>query len=197
MKFYSALDAVRDTFIFKDSIDASKLGVDCILDACCEEGEPVATYENGAIVISGTIKAMIILKDTSGGYVTTEKMLDYRYERSSDCVNKKIECTPKVSVSSFECSLKSNEQIDVKAELQINCSVFSETEIDVVSEISEIKESEKLHSSAITVYFPNCEETLWDIAKRYNTTVESIVLENNLSGDTTKDIKMLFIPSGT
>ena len=55
----------------------------------------------------------------------------------------------------------------------------------------------KLNNSAIIVYFPDCEETLWDIAKRYNTTVESIVLENNLVGETTKDIKMLFIPSGT
>jgi LysM repeat protein len=197
MQFYSALDAVRDTFIFKDTIDASKLGAECILDACCEVNEPVATFENGSIIISGTIKAMIILKDTSGGYVTTEKMLDYRYERTCECDNKKIECTPKVSVSSFECSLKNNEQIDVKAELQINCSVFAETEIDVVSDISELRESEKVMGSAITVYFPNCEETLWDIAKRYNTTVESIVLENNLVGETTKDIKMLFIPSGT
>ncbi len=197
MKFYSALAAVRDTYVYKGTIDSSKLGAECILDACCEEGEPVATLENGAIIISGTIKAMIILKDTSGGFVTTEKMLDYRYERSCECDNKKIECTPQVSVSSFECSLKNNEQIDVKAELQINCSVFSETEIDVVSEFSELKESEKLTNSAITVYFPSCEETLWDIAKRYNTTVESIVLENNLSCDTTKDIKMLFIPSGT
>ena len=197
MKFYSALDAVRDTYVFKDTIDASKLGAECILDACCEESEPVTSFENGSIVISGTMKAMIILKDTSGGYITTEKMLDYRYERSCDCNDKKIECTPKISVSSFECALKNNEEIDVKAELQINCSVFSETEIDIVSEISELRENEKINNSAITIYFPNYEETLWDIAKRYNTTVESIVLENNLSGDTTKDIKMLFIPSGT
>jgi hypothetical protein len=79
MSFYSALDAVRDTYVFRDTIDATKLGAECILDASCEENEPVATCENGAIVISGTIKAMIILKDTSGGYITTEKMLDYRY----------------------------------------------------------------------------------------------------------------------
>ena len=178
------------------NIEAKKT-VDVMIEKADELNIAVATLENGAIIISGTIKAMIILKDTSGGFVTTEKMLDYRYERSCECDNKKIECTPQVSVSSFECSLKNNEQIDVKAELQINCSVFSETEIDVVSEFSELKESEKLTNSAITVYFPSCEETLWDIAKRYNTTVESIVLENNLSCETTKDIKMLFIPSGT
>ena len=89
-------------------------------------------------------------------------------------------------------SKKKATRLWLKAELQINCSVFSETEIDIVSEISELRESEKVMGSAITVYFPNCEETLWDIAKRYNTTVESIVLENNLVGETTKDIKMLF-----
>jgi LysM repeat protein len=89
-----------------------------------------------------------------------------------------------------------DKNLAITSQLQ-NMLVADVMDIDVVSEISEIKESEKLHSSAITVYFPNCEETLWDIAKRYNTTVESIVLENNLVGETTKDIKMLFIPSGT
>ncbi|MBO5856814.1 MAG: LysM peptidoglycan-binding domain-containing protein, partial [Clostridia bacterium] len=80
-------------------------------------------------------------------------------------------------------------------EMQINCSVFGETEIDVVTEICEGKETKKRNNSAITVYFPKCEEALWDIAKRYNTTVNSIAVENNLEGDTTGDIKMLFIPS--
>ena len=104
-------------------------------------GSPIKNALNeSSATLPATIKAMIILKDTSGGYVTTEKMLDYRYERTCECDNKKIECTPKVSVSSFECSLKNNEQIDVKAELQINCSVFAETEIDVVSDISELKD---------------------------------------------------------
>ena len=102
---------------------------------------------------------------------------------------------PSVSVSSFECLQGNKDTIDVKAELQINCSVFGETEIDIVSDICEGISEEKNRNSAITVYFPKCEETLWDIAKRYNTTVESIMSENNIEGDTTGDITMLFIPS--
>lgn len=197
IKFYSALDAIRDTYIFKDTIDISKIGADCILDSFCDLSEPVVSLNDGVIAISGTLKATFILKDTSGGFVTTEKMLDYKYERTNADANKKIECTPNISVSSFECAVKNNEEIDIKAEMQINCSVFGEMEIDVVSAITEGAGCEKINNSAITVYFPNYEETLWDIAKRYNTTVESIVLENNLSGDTTKDVKMLFIPSAT
>lgn len=195
MKFYSALDAIRDTYIFKGNIDVSKVGVDCILDAYCEENEPSLSFGDGVIAVFGSLKVTMLLRDTSGSIVTTEKMLDYRYERKAECGSQETECVPGVSVSSFECILKNKDQIDVKAEMQINCSVFGETEINVVTDICEGVEPERIINSAITVYFPKCEETLWDIAKRYNTTVESIALENNLDGETTGDIKMLFIPS--
>ncbi|MBO7179787.1 MAG: DUF3794 domain-containing protein [Clostridia bacterium] len=195
MKFYSALDAIRDTYIYKDSIDVSKTGVDCILDAFCEESEPSLSFGDGVIAVCGSLKVTMLLKDTSGSIITTEKMLDYRYERKAECTNQQTDCVPGVSVSSFECILRNKDQIDVKAEMQINCSVFGETEIDVVTDITEGVMEEKTNNSAITVYFPKHEEALWNIAKRYNTTVESIALENNLEGDTTGDIKMLFIPS--
>ena len=195
MKFYSALDAIRDTYIYKESIDVSKTGVDYVLDAFCEPGEPRLSFKDGVLAVCGSLKITMLLKDTLGSIVTTEKMLDYRYERKSDCGDIRTEAQPEVAVSSFECMLKNKDQIDVKAEMQINCSVFGETEIDVVTEFIEGKETEKRSNSAITVYFPKCEEALWDIAKRYNTTVRSIAVENNLEGETTGDIKMLFIPS--
>ncbi len=195
MKFYSALDAIRDTYIFKDSIDVKNTGVDCILDTFCEPTEPTLSFKDGLISVYGSMKVTMLLKDTLGSIVTTEKMLDFCYERKSESGDIHTESVPEVTVSSFECILKNKDQIDVKAEMQINCSVFGETEIDVVTEICEGKETEKRNNSAITVYFPKCEESLWDIAKRYNTTVNSIAIENNLEGDTTGDIKMLFIPS--
>ena len=195
MKFYSALDAIRDTYIYKESIDVSKIGVECILDACCEQEEPTVSFGDEVIAVCGTLKAVLLLRDTSGGIITSEKMLDYRYERKAECCNQETDCIPDVCVSSFECVLKNKDQIDVKAELQINCSVFGETEINVVTDITEGTECERKSNSAITVYFPCNEEALWDIAKRYNTTVESIALENNIEGETTGDIKMLFIPS--
>ena len=195
MKFYSALDAIRDTYIYKDSIDVSKTGVDCILDTFCESNEPTLSFKDGLISVCGSLKVTMLLKDTLGSIVTIEKMLDFCYERKSDCGDVHTESQPEVTISSFECVLKNKDQIDVKAEMQINCSVFGETEIDVVTEICEGKATEKRSNSAITVYFPKCEESLWDIAKRYNTTVNSIAIENNLEGDTTGEIKMLFIPS--
>lgn len=195
MKFYSAVDALRDTYVFRSEIDTSKIGAECILDAFCETNEPTLSFSEGIIAVTGTIKANLLLKDASGNVSTLEKMLDYRYERKSDCLSLETNCTPNVQVSAFECVAKNKDRVDVKAELQISCSVFGETEVDVVTNISEGTAKEKTTLSAITVYFPKQEEALWSIAKRYGTTVESIALENNLEGETTGELKMLFIPS--
>jgi hypothetical protein len=127
MKFYSALDAIRDTYIYKDSIDVKNTGVDCILDAFCELSEPSLSFKEGLISVYGSLKVTMLLKDTLGSIVTTEKMLDYRYERKSDCGDIHTESQPDILVSSLECMLKDKDQIDVKAEMQINCSVFGET----------------------------------------------------------------------
>ncbi len=195
MKLYSAVEALRDTYIFKSEIDTSKTGVEYILDAFCEPSEPSLSFGDGVIAVIGTLKAVLLLKDSTGNIVTLEKLLDYRYERKSDCKSVETNCVPNVIVSSFECVAKNNEHVDVKAELQISCSVFGETDIDAVTDITECTPEEKVRKSAITVYFPKREESLWSIAKSYNTTVESIALENNLEGDTTGELKMLFIPS--
>ncbi|MBR2876876.1 MAG: DUF3794 domain-containing protein [Clostridia bacterium] len=195
MKFYSALSAIRDTYVFRSDVDVSKIGVESILDSCCEADEPTLKCSEGVLAVYGSLKVTMLLKDSAGGIITTEKMLDYRYERSSENFDEIAECVPDVTISSFESVVHSKDKIEIKAEMQINCSVFGEKEINVVTDICEGIESEKKNNSAITVYFPKCEETLWDIAKRYNTTVASIMLENNLEGETTGDIKMLFIPS--
>ncbi len=195
IKFYNALDAVRDTYNFKGLIDVSKIAPENVLDSFYELGEPDTKYSDGILEIIGTLKVSLILKDTSGSVVTTEKILDYKYERKLDTEKQKTECTPSVTISSFETQLRGKDEVNVKAEMQINCSVFGETEINVVSDIKEGIEKEKLSKSAITVYFPKTKETLWEIAKRYNTTVESILLENNLESETTENVKMLFIPT--
>ena len=82
----------------------------------------------------------------------------------------------------------------MKAELQINCSVFGETEINVVTDITEGTECERKSNSAITVYFPCHEEALWDIAKRYHISSASIRSANRMEDDTLTMGTMLVIP---
>ncbi len=48
----------------------------------------------------------------------------------------------------------------------------------------------------ITLYYPGKNEALWDIAKKYNTTSQSIRMANDLAEDSLSDIGVLVIPRG-
>ena len=55
-------------------------------------------------------------------------------------------------------------------------------------------EKKNADDAALTLYFCNKGEDLWDIAKKYNTTKEAVCLENSISGDVTEKDDMILIP---
>jgi Trp operon repressor len=105
-------------------------------------------------------------------------------------------CEPVADVVSIKCAVKNNDTIELRAELKMNASVYNQATELFVCGLTCDDEKRLIERAPIVVYFPDSEnEPLWDIAKKYGTTVSAIAHENELSGETTEDVKVLFIPS--
>lgn len=193
-KYYCALNEIRDTIIAQDSFTMPGEGVICILDCCGEIVSKKFKCEDGKATVSGSINVSMIVKDGNGNFNTQLKTLDYCYSVDNDSDDKTIICEPYVSLITIDCAL-SNGGISVRAELSVVGTVFEERVIDTVTDITESDVPNTRKRYAVTVYFPEKEESLWSIARRYNTTVNAIADENGLDGDTTADLKILFIPA--
>lgn len=50
------------------------------------------------------------------------------------------------------------------------------------------------NNCAVKLYFADCGETVWDIAKRYRSSVDAIIDENDIDSETISDNCMLIIP---
>lgn len=46
-------------------------------------------------------------------------------------------------------------------------------------------------SASLTLYYPTASDTLWDIAKKYGTTVPEIMAANGLSADTASGVLVI------
>ena len=105
-------------------------------------------------------------------------------------------CDPSVKIDGITANITAANTVSVKAELRVCGTLLEKITIDTITDITVAENSSKGRRMPITIYFP-CEngECLWDIAKRYNTTVSAIAEENGISGDTTENLKILFIPS--
>ncbi len=192
--FFTAIDEIRDTYVFKSEFPVSGEGVSKVLHASGELSNITVKKENNLICICGSMDLSALIKDSCGSYSNINKVLDFRYERKTDDECTEIFSLPNVSLISLDCAEKGTGAIEVRAEINVMGTVFGKITIDAVTDITESEIQVQRKSNAITVYFPEKSESLWSIARRYSTTVKAIAEENNLEGDTTDDLKILFIP---
>jgi len=193
--FLTALDEIRDTYIFKSDFPVSGEGVSKVLDSTSEITNVSVKNEKGFLVVCGSLNLSVLLKDSSGSLSNINKIVDFKYERKADYDVDDIFCLPAITITSLDCIEKGNNGIDVRAEINIVATVFGKAGLDTVTDITESENQIERKSNAITVYFPEESESLWSIARRYNTTVNAIAAENNLEGDTTENLKIIFIPA--
>lgn len=193
--FYKALTEIREVFSAQNTFNSASVDYKEILDCCGEITSVNLKSEDGKLIISGSISLSLILKEENRNISNISKMLDFTFSRDVVASSGKLVYNPNLNLVSIECNTGSA-GIDIRAELNIQCSVFEEVVIDTITELTLSDTSADFKRNAITVYFPSTEnESLWSIARRYNTTVSAIADENNLEGDTTESLKVLFIPA--
>ncbi len=193
--FFTALDEIRDTYIFKGDFQVSGEGISKVLDSTSEITNLTIKKESGSVSVCGSLNLSVLMKDLSGSLSNINKIIDFKYEKKADYDNNEIFCLPSVTVISLDCVEKGSNTVDVRAEIDIAGTVFGKVCLDVVTDITESETQIERKSNAITVYFPEESESLWSIARRYNTTVSAIAEENSLEGDTTENLKIIFIPA--
>ena len=84
---------------------------------------------------------------------------------------------------------------ELKTEMILSGIILSSSIKKYVGAIEIAGENAKRDKNcALTIYFCEKGESVWDIARRYGTTVEAIMDENSMDCDMTENNGMLLIP---
>lgn len=89
------------------------------------------------------------------------------------------------SLDYISCNMLDDQEVEVRCGVNMNTIVFDQIQKDVITEIEEedidIKKIQKLPS--IVGYIVKKDDTLWDIAKRFYTTIDSVRTINEITDD--------------
>ena len=87
------------------------------------------------------------------------------------------------------------DKVEVTLDCRIKGRIYCKIEKSVLKNLKLCDDKPKKEKgAALSLYFPEKGEKLWDIARRHNTTVELIMLENGLKGEKIPDGEMLLVP---
>ena len=133
--------------------------------------------------------------DRDGMPALAQRQSDYRFTKGFDLNGGKLNCNPSVIACGASVSGK-GPVLNAKVQLQASGCVFENVGVTVISSVEPVADSEKSSAQpAITVYFSESGERLWDIAKKYNTSEELIRQHNGVKGEILESDTMLIIPS--
>ena len=123
-----------------------------------------------------------------------ERSFDYEHIPSMISDYTKLDLrTPKISSMSYR--LADDSTVEIRCEIKLSADAKKEELISVVNDV-ELFEDKPINSDgcALTLYFANAGENLWEIAKSHNTRLDLLLLENSIEKHILDFPQMLLIP---
>lgn len=189
-RFAGTLD---ETFLVTFQPDFSGNEVSEIIDSWCESATCVSGSDNGSVELSGTVTLCVLYIDSNGSLAFARRQNDYRFNKDFPKVKGKLVGNAGVQPCGVSL-IGRGSNLNAKVQLKASGCIFEAEDLMAVMDVKELENTEKSGSDfAVTVYFAENGEKLWDIAKKYNTSEETIRRRNNVKADVLEQETMLII----
>ncbi len=189
-------ESINENYVCKKMLDFTEGMLNEIHNLWCKSTVDYVTFENGDVVIKGTVYINILGANSENEPTFYERPVDYEYRYTLGSDITEIRCKPSVNVAAVNYSLNSDGRVDVAIELNIKATFFVSELFNVVTQIT-IDDNNVLSNdcnAAVVIYFPE-NETVWQIAKKYCVSPSKICQTNNLEDIDSVCCKMLLIPN--
>ncbi len=167
-------------------------GITRVMDFWTDEPVISCKKEDNSIKIIGTINICLLGTDKDNQPFYSERPVSFEKDIDMD----KNDCYLSVNgfVSGMNYNLLTDNVIEFRIEINMLLNTFKKISEQIVTDIRILNENSN-KNSALTVYFSNEDESVWDVAKKYRTTVNAISAENDIKGDKLPSSCPILIPS--
>jgi hypothetical protein len=142
------------------------------------------------------VKAFMLLYDINGNAFFSEKPIDFNYSLGLQNLSDEVYTNPQIEVVNCTYTLTGENTVEIRVELKITGGIFEVGKMPMVTDLvrSESKEERHENTAAMVVYYADAGERIWDVARKYNSSVDEIISINELTADVLPFEKALIIP---
>ncbi len=187
---------IDKTFTYKTVTELSKTSIERVVDLWASAKSPVSTLENSKLTVQIPIDVFAFYLSEDGNADFSENTVDVTFDMAIDDDCQEVKFEPEIKILSSDYSFVAPNKVELCVELNV-LGTLSQNQTDrCITELnvdySSAKKAE--NAPALTIYYCDCGENVWDIAKRYNTCPECIIAENSLECETINEKKVILIP---
>ncbi len=170
--------------------------IDSVLCAWCRIRDQQTEKSQDGIEVQATADLSVLIRQEDGEVQILQKACSLTHNIPVDANGATLLFSPQITPSFVESSLIGSTQVEVKCTVSITGCIYALEHQCAVSEISidESKSKSCKRDCALTIYYADRGESVWDIAKKYNTSIDGVMEENGLDNDILAQREILLIP---
>jgi hypothetical protein len=191
----SEIATLKDSFIQKSEVPLEGTDISSICDISNDYTllSPVITPEG--IVLNSKMNVCILAYDSEKNPVYLERSVEFSKTIETEKPFNNIEKVNS-ALSSLSYRINDNNALELRCEIRYSIALTnSETCNNITSVVSDDDKKIVKNNCALTLYFAEQGESLWDIAKEYSTSKQRLIEENSLEDEVLDSSKMLLIPT--
>lgn len=143
--------------------------------------------QRGRYVLAGKCRYTLILRLPDGEMITKEIELPWRYV--ADGTAGMEQCLHEASANVISARVRMDgERLAVDGEVGLAVRIWGEQPVEIVSSM-QIGEAVARTAGEMLVCYPDREDTLWSVGKRYHRPIDALVAQNQLNDDKRADDK--------
>ena len=187
-------EQISETMTVKQNVSLSAEEVSQLLDVSFDRVQTSFRMEGDTAVADCSVPLGFLALDGHGNPVYFEKQAEFSCRKILSEKPETAICSPLVQITGCKGMLGTDGSAQVRLEVLFSGMVYAvETERVLLS--ADVGDAPSKPRAAMTIYFSDAGESVWDIARRYGTTVSAVQEENGLSEDTVPEKRMLVIPT--
>ncbi len=193
--FEKIVKSIAETHHFKGNIKLDK-SISSVIDVSSSIVGITAKFEDKNFVISANLVVGCVILTEENKVIYEERSLEFVYKNPVDKEIISPYCDPILDIEGLSYTILSADTIEIRADVSIEACIYEKRQIDLISDlkIDETKLHTRSKRNAMTIYFPNSDERVWDIARIYNASVEEIMRINEIENEDLPLGKMLLVP---
>lgn len=185
-----------NTVNHKDTLQISGNSISEIIDIWNDSCSLILTMENEKPIFKIKANICILALDNQKVPFYLERIIEFNYSDVSAEIPINAEVESNIVVTSIGHSVSNANTIDLKMEFDIRGTIYYPQAMKMIAS-AQSDESSTLNQSdgsSLIIYYAEPDESLWNIAKKYHTSINAVKQENDISDEKTAQKGMILIP---
>ena len=188
-------ELVKDKYIMKKQEKIDGLANNKMYDV---EVKPMilnSNIENGKINYQGNMILTCIYAQNESSSIGVKEIIEpFEFAVNSEQIKSKASIQTTIAILQKDIIITANDTVDIKLEMEFNLNICVEDTVKIIENINE-EENSNVKRFSIVIYYTKAGDTLWNIAKKFGSTVEEIAKINNIEENSRiMQGNQLFIP---